>query len=133
MPTGYRTLLVRYLLPQRRAALLMSALLLTSIAFQAIGPQFLRRFIDAIRADLPMSFLLGNAALFLAVVISGQLVYAWAAYVSAGVGWTATNALRADLLLHCLRLDMNFYKDHAPGEMIERVDGDVNLLGNFFS
>jgi ABC-type multidrug transport system fused ATPase/permease subunit len=111
----------------------MSALLLTSIAFQAIGPQFLRRFIDAIRAEMPMSYLIGNAALFLGVVIMGQLIYAWAAYVSAGVGWRATNALRADLLLHCLRLDMNFYKEHPPGELIERVDGDVSLLGNFFS
>jgi ABC-type multidrug transport system fused ATPase/permease subunit len=133
MHTDYRTLLVRYLRPQRRAAILMSVLLLTSIAFQAIGPQFLSRFIDAIGAEMPMSYLMGNAALFLAIVVGGQLVYAWAAYVSAGVGWSATNALRADLLLHCLRLDMNFYKEHTPGEMVERVDGDVSLLGNFFS
>ena len=133
MHTDYRSLLVRYLLPQRRTAILMSALLLTSIAFQAIGPQFLRRFIDAIQAEMPMSYLMGNATLFLVIVILGQLVYAWAAYVSAGVGWNATNALRVDLLLHCLRLDMNFYKEHAPGELIERVDGDVSLLGNFFS
>jgi ABC-type multidrug transport system fused ATPase/permease subunit len=133
MHTDYRSLLVRYLLPQRRAAILMSALLLTSIAFQAIGPQFLRRFIDAIQAEMPMSYLMGNATLFLVIVVLGQLVYAWAAYVSAGVGWNATNALRVDLLLHCLRLDMNFYKEHAPGELIERVDGDVSLLGNFFS
>lgn len=133
MHADYRTLLVRYLLPQRRAALLMSALLLTSIAFQAIGPQFLRRLIDAIRADLPLSYLTTNAAFFLLIVVTGQLIHAWSAYVSAGVGWHATNALRVDLVQHCLRLDMNFYKEHAPGEMLERVDGDVSLLGNFFS
>ncbi len=133
MHTGYRTLLVRYLLPQRRAALWMAALLLTSIVFQAIGPQFLRRLIDAVHSDVPQSYLTLNAALFLIIVIVGQLIHAWSAYVSAGVGWQATNALRVDLLLHCLRLDMSFYKDHAPGELIERVDGDVSLLGNFFS
>ena len=133
MHADYRTLLVRYLLPQRRAALLMSALLLTSITFQAIGPQFLRRLIDTIRADLPLSYLTTNAAFFLLIVVTGQLIHAWSAYVSAGVGWHATNALRVDLVQHCLRLDMNFYKEHAPGEMLERVDGDVSLLGNFFS
>jgi ATP-binding cassette, subfamily B, bacterial len=133
MHTDYRTLLLRYLLPQRRAALLMSALLLASIALQAGGPQFLSRFIDAVRAEMPMSYLWLNAAFFLVIVVAGQLVYAWSAYVSAGVGWNATNALRTDLLLHCLRLDMGFYKEHTPGELIERVDGDVNLLGNFFS
>ncbi len=111
----------------------MSVLLLLSIALQAIGPQFLRRFIDAIRSEQPQSYLTENAAFFLVMVVVGQLIYAWAAYVSAGVGWSATNALRVDLLLHCLRMDMNFYKEHAPGEMIERVDGDVSLLGNFFS
>lgn len=133
MQTSYRSLLARYLLPQRRAATLMTVLLLASIAFQAIGPQFLRRFIDAVSAQQPLSYLTGTAALFLVTVVAGQLIYAWAAYVSAGVGWSATNALRIDLMLHCLRLDMNFYKEHTPGEMIERVDGDVSLLGNFFS
>ena len=49
------------------------------------------------------------------------------------VGWTATNALRADLAKHCLSLDMSFHNDHAPGEMIERIDGDANELGGFFS
>jgi hypothetical protein len=38
-----------------------------------------------------------------------------------------------DLTLHCLRLDMAFHHARTPGQMIERVDGDVGLLGNFFS
>jgi ATP-binding cassette subfamily B protein len=28
---------------------------------------------------------------------------------------------------------MSFHKAHAPGELIERIDGDVNALANFFS
>ena len=40
------------------------------------------------------------------------------------------HACRAD---HCLRLDMSFHNAHTPGEMIERVDGDVTALSNFFS
>ena len=42
-------------------------------------------------------------------------------------------ALRADLAEHCLYLDMSFHNARTPGEMIERVDGDVNVLANFFS
>ena len=49
------------------------------------------------------------------------------------VGWTATNALRADLASHCLLLDMSFHHQHTPGEMVERIDGDSNALGGFFS
>src|SRR5260370_35064392 len=34
---------------------------------------------------------------------------------------------------HCLSLDMGFHKTHTSGEMIERIDGDVDALSNFFS
>jgi ATP-binding cassette subfamily B protein len=56
-----------------------------------------------------------------------------ATYVGENVAWTATNALRAELVRHCLKLDMGFHNDHSPGELIERIDGDVAELSNFFS
>jgi ABC-type multidrug transport system fused ATPase/permease subunit len=49
------------------------------------------------------------------------------------VGLVATNRLRADLMLHCLRLDPSFHNARTPGELIERIDGDVAKLGNFFA
>ena len=54
-------------------------------------------------------------------------------YTAEAVGWTATNALRADLALHCLRLDAAFHGRHTPGELLERIDGDITKLSNFFS
>lgn len=53
--------------------------------------------------------------------------------MSEQVGWSATNALRADLTLHYLKLDLTFHHRHTPRALIERIDGDVNALGNFFS
>ena len=49
------------------------------------------------------------------------------------VGWTATNKLRSDLAEHLLHLDMSFHKAHSPGELVERIDGDVTALSKFFS
>jgi ATP-binding cassette subfamily B protein len=49
------------------------------------------------------------------------------------VGWTATNEMRARLAEHVLHLDMGFHKTKTPGELIERIDGDVTTLSNFFS
>ena len=49
------------------------------------------------------------------------------------VAWTATNTLRQEMLQHCLELDQAFHKAHKPGELIERIDGDVDTLSNFFS
>ncbi len=54
-------------------------------------------------------------------------------YLSKKVAWTATNQLRTDLLTHVLTLDLAFHGSHTPGELIERIDGDVDELTNFFS
>ena len=62
-----------------------------------------------------------------------QVVQVIATYFSERVGWTATNNIREDLAEHALSLDMSYHNDRTPGEMIERVDGDPNELGSFFS
>jgi ABC-type multidrug transport system fused ATPase/permease subunit len=73
------------------------------------------------------------ALLFLGVALVQQAMNVLANYWGERVAWTATNALRADLTAHLLRLDLGFHKQHTPGELIERVDGDVNALAGFFS
>ena len=56
-----------------------------------------------------------------------------ARYAGEDVAWTATNDMRIDLARHCLRLDMSFHNDTSPGELIERVDGDLLTISRFFS
>jgi ABC-type multidrug transport system fused ATPase/permease subunit len=73
------------------------------------------------------------AVLFIAIALAQRAVAFGAFYLGENVGWKATNALREDLTLHCLRLDLPFHKQHTPGELIERIDGDVTVLANFFS
>ena len=90
-------------------------------------------FIDAAVGGAPAERLAAGAALFLGVAALGQVVAVAETYLATNVGQQATNALRADLALHCLRLDPQFHNTHTPGELIERVDGDVDLLSNFLS
>ncbi|MBC8161234.1 MAG: ABC transporter ATP-binding protein [Roseiflexaceae bacterium] len=126
-------LLRRYLAPLWRPALLMSALLLVAIAIELIGPQIMRSFIDTAERGGPASALANAALLFIAAALVGQAVRIGAAYMSEIVGWAATNRLRGDLLRHVLGLDLSFHKQHPPGALIERIDGDVTALANFFS
>jgi ATP-binding cassette subfamily B protein len=133
MNKSHLVMLIRYLKLQWQRAGVMACLLLGSIAFQAGGPQVLRRFIDQVSQRAAPEDLVWTALVFLVVVLAGQAVSALAVYTSAVVAWEATNRLRADLALHCLRLDMRFHHAHVPGEMIQRIDGDVGILGNFFS
>jgi ATP-binding cassette subfamily B protein len=129
----YWCLLVDYLKPQKGPVALLAVLLLSSISLQLANPQIVRYFLDMAEADSGLDKLFGAAALFMSVAIVRQMVQLAATYVGENVAWTATNMLRADLALHCLKLDMSFHKKYKPGELIERVDGDVNQLANFFS
>lgn len=129
----YWNLLIDYLRPQWRRVLLLAGLLLGSICLQLVNPQFLRRFIDATTAGSTVAALLRIAAIYIALALLNQLISAFSRYAGENVGWTATNLLRDDLAGHCLRLDMAFQKTRTPGEMIERIDGDVTTLSSFFS
>lgn len=130
---GYGRLLATYLGPQRGRVILLAALVLLTLTLQLVNPQIIRYFLDSLQQGGQLRSLLGAATLFISVTIVQQIVLLAATYVGEVVGWTATNALRVDLARHCLRLDLSFHKAHTPGELIERVDGDVNELANFFS
>ena len=130
---SYRRLLLTYLRPQRRRVAVLGALLLASLAVDLVNPLILRQFIDLARQGAALDSLLWLAVLFLLIALATQGVTVAEAYVSQNVGLTATNQMRADLTTHLLDLDPAFHNAHTPGELIERVDGDVSTLGNFFS
>ncbi|HET6316431.1 MAG TPA: ABC transporter ATP-binding protein, partial [Chloroflexota bacterium] len=130
---SYLELLAKYLRPQRHKAGWLALLMLAQIGLQLLNPQLLRRFIDDALAGASMDSLVGLALAFIAITLLTQALLVAATYVSQDVGWTATNALRVDLAEHCLGLDMPFHKARTPGELIERIDGDVSALANFFS
>jgi ATP-binding cassette, subfamily B, bacterial len=126
-------LLVTYLSPQRPRVVLLAVLLLSNIGLELVNPQIVRYFIDTAQQGGPAGALTVAAVAFLAIALVQQVVALGAAYLGEVTGWDATNRLRADLLRHCLRLDLPFHQRHTPGELIERIDGDVTLLANFFS
>ena len=126
-------LLAAYLRPQWRRVTLLAVLLLTGIGLQLVNPQVVRYFIDTAQAGGPQSALFKAALVFIAFALAARGVALAADYLATATGWTATNALRSNLTLHVLNLDLPFHKRHIPGELIERIDGDVSTLGNFFS
>lgn len=125
----------RYLLPQALPATLLATALLVGIGLQLFVPQVLRAFIDAatMQASGDGRSLLTLAWTFLLVALGTQLLGGLATVLGASVGWTATNMLRRDLLAHCLNLDLSFHASKTPGEMIERIDGDITALSDFFA
>ncbi|MGL4610496.1 MAG: ABC transporter ATP-binding protein [Trueperaceae bacterium] len=129
----YRAVLGKYLKPQWRKAALMAALLLASIGLQLLEPQILRFFIDTAQEGGALRSLMNAAVFYLMAAVAIQILGAFANYLGADVGWSATNLVRQDLAEHTMNLDMKFHNSRTAGEMIERIDGDVTALSDFFS
>ena len=129
----YGDLMFDYLHPLRRKVFLLAGLIFTTLALQLINPQIIRTFIDTAVSSQDTQPLIWAGGVFLFTSLLLQAVGVAATYVGEDVGWQSTNQLRADLARHCLRLDMSFHNEHTPGEMIERVDGDVANIAIFFA
>jgi ATP-binding cassette subfamily B protein len=128
----WRRLVETYLRPHRRLVVVLAISLFATIGLQVATPQIVRRFVD--RAIAPDGGALGTlTALYIVAVLLQQAFRVLTTWLSEQVGWLATNELRADLMAHCLALDPEFHETHPPGELIERVDGDLNGLSLFFS
>ncbi|MFD2700677.1 ABC transporter ATP-binding protein [Paenibacillus shunpengii] len=127
------TWLLRYLKPVKGRLLLLLVMLLTSTGLQLLNPQIVQRFIDTAAGGGLLGTLFQLAGIYLVVAVVNQLITVAVSYFGNDVSWRSTNQLRGDLLKHCLRLDMKFHNVRTPGEMIERVDGDVTAISNFFA
>ncbi|MBX3037819.1 MAG: ABC transporter ATP-binding protein [Anaerolineales bacterium] len=130
---SYYNLLADHIRPQRGRFFLLATLLFGSIGLRIFAPQIMRKFIDSALAGEALQTLTWTALAFISIALIQQVVAIGVTYLGENVAWTATNALRAELAEHALHLDMKFHNDHTPGELIERIDGDVTELATFFS
>lgn len=128
-----RDFLKTYLSPQKGRVILLGIFIFANLGLQLLLPQIMRGFIDSVTQGAPINNLVRLGVYFLGAALLQQSIAIVAVYYTQNVGWTATNALREDLTRHALRLDMSFHKSHPPGEMISRIDSDVNTLNDFFS
>ena len=129
----YWALLAQYLAPLRKKVILLTVLIFATIGLQLVNPQIIRFFIDSAAETRDSQPLLYAALLFLGASLVLQGISVATTYVGEDVGWLSTNQLRADLARHCLQLDMTFHNDRTPGEMIERIDGDIADIAIFFA
>jgi len=129
----YWRLLAHYLRPNWPRMILLATILCCTISAQVAAPLLASRFIDQATSGGQFRDLVVLALLTIVLALAGQGLSVAETWVAESVSWGATNALRADLLAHLLRLDATFHTTRTQGELIERVDGDVSTLARFFS
>ncbi|HYN88067.1 MAG TPA: ABC transporter ATP-binding protein, partial [Ardenticatenaceae bacterium] len=133
LPRLDRALLATYLRPEWPRAVLLGLLLFAGIGLQLANPQIARTFIDQAQAGAPFERLAWIALLFIGVALLTLAANVAEMYVAEDLGWRTTNELRADLTRHVLDLDASFHAEHVTGELIERIDGDVSAIADFFA
>ncbi|MCD7443018.1 ABC transporter ATP-binding protein/permease [Streptomyces lincolnensis] len=132
-PLRQLSVLIRYLRGERPSVLLLALLVPLGVGLQLVAPQMLRRFIDHTLTGSPADLLLAVAAWYLTAALGLLVVTVASDAVAARLAWRGTNRLRADLVAHCLRRPSRFYQRHPPGELLDRVDGDVTRLAAVMS
>ena len=122
-----------YLAPQRRRIALLAGLMLGALALQFTLPRLMQQFIDQALAGAPLQALTAIGVLYLIIAVGANVVTVGWHTLANNIGILATNEIRSALAAHCLALDMGFHNARTPGEMIERIDGDVGRLTGFLS
>ncbi|MEV4088595.1 ABC transporter ATP-binding protein, partial [Nonomuraea fuscirosea] len=123
--------LLRLLRPGRRQSAALAAAVAAATALPLAAPQITRRFVDDAIAGASIRDLTLIALGYLGLAAGGQAVRMLTAWLASRLAWDGANRLRERLTEHTLGLDLAFHGRHTPGELIERVDGDVVAVGDF--
>lgn len=129
----YVSLLGKYLAKEKWGLASLFAILIFNVWVETAKPAVLGNFMDQVVGTGPMGNLYKLAFYFLVLTLLKQGITILIAYLTQNIGWRATNGLRIDLTDHAMDLDMSFHKRFTPGQLVERVDGDINSLFGFFT
>ncbi len=98
-----------------------------------VGPLIIGRIVDRSIAGAEVNEISRLALWFLVVAVIVQIMAVIGIQLSAVAAWKTTNQIRLELVRHVLSLDHEFHRSHTPGELIQRVDGDVTAVSDFLS
>ncbi len=125
--------LLALLRPDARRWAVLGALLAASSALALAGPLVVRTIVDQATKGAGTGTFVGLALAFLTIAITTQVVGVVVIRYATITAWGTTNQLRLRMTRHVLGLDHEFHRSHTPGELIQRVDGDVTSVSDFLS
>lgn len=132
-PRDGARLLIGELRPERRAIGVLGALLLVAVGLPVGAQLLLGRFVDQAAAGATVSRLTTLAVTFGALLLVANALQLIVTALSVRLAWRVGNRLRVDLCRHALGLELSWHGEHSAGEIIERVDGDIEAVTRFAS
>lgn len=126
-------LLAATLQPDARAFGGVVALLVVVLGIRLALPALLARFADDAIAGRPTSALTTVAVVYVLAALVAEVLQLGVTWASVHLSWRAGNRLREQLADHAAGLELAWHGRHSPGQLIERIDGDVEALVVFFT
>lgn len=123
--------LVSLMAPDRGRWIGLGTLVAFASALGLAGPIVVRRIVDQATEGTTTGEIVTLAFVFLGLAVASQLAQVAVAWFATVAAWRTTNALRLSMTRHVLTLDHEFHRTHTPGELIQRVDGDVTSVSDF--
>ncbi len=111
----------------------LGALVAIGSALTIAGPLVVRRVVDTAADGTTAGEITRLALVFLAIAAGAQFIAVVVAWLATVAAWRTTNDLRLTMTRHVLGLDHEFHRTHTPGELIQRVDGDITSVSDFLS
>jgi ATP-binding cassette subfamily B protein len=109
----------------------LGALLGVSSGLALAGPLVVRHVVDRATEGTTTATITRLAVIYLAIAVAAQIISVVVTWFATVTAWRTTNQIRLDLTRHVLGLDHEFHRTHTPGELIQRVDGDVTSVSDF--
>jgi ABC-type multidrug transport system fused ATPase/permease subunit len=132
-PHPHRRLLATYLREERTRAVGLAVVLLVSQLVPLAEPILLKGFVDRATAGDSLAILVGIALAYIAVALLAQVLSVVVSRAGTVLAWRVTDRMRADVVSHVLSLDHAWLSRHSPGQLIERVDGDITGISEYYS
>jgi len=126
-------LFIRYLGSFKKLLCILIMCTLSSVTLQTFTPKVLQRFINATIEGQASQLIIWLIATFFICSLLQQVFLVLLEFFCTKLAWGATNKLRSDLLSHFLDFDLLSHQRYSSGEMIERLDSDINNLFAFFT
>jgi ATP-binding cassette, subfamily B, bacterial len=130
---GAARLLAATLRSEARPLAGVLAVLGASMVLRLSLPLLLGRFADDALAGESADTLVRLAVAYVVVALVSEALGLAVVWGSVRLSWRAGNRLRERLAAHALRLEQAWHGRHSPGQLIERIDGDVEAMVVFFS
>lgn len=130
-PTSRWRALAGLLRSDARRWVVLALVIALGAAMAVGGPLVVRRIVDEAADGTTAGRIAQLATLYLLLALAMQVVAVTIAWLATTSAWHTTNDLRMQMARHVLGLDHEFHRAHTPGELIQRVDGDVTSVSEF--